>query len=190
MRRDAGKLWLICCGMFVLFGLCGAGSAAVSFDHFPQSSLIYPLPFALLCWLAFLRRAGRVLFAIPLIMLWWYIAYYLAFAGGFAPLYQGGLLKSAISCAAGGLTGGLGLVFSASMCFRPIGRRKYYAWGAVIGVFSAAGFVKQVAEFESNVNTFVGLPIGAFAFWEAAMGTYLFAICSAVVNSAEVMAGQ
>ena len=132
-----------------------------------------PVPFALLCALLFLHKLRAVL-AVPLIIAVWPIAYYASFYLG---LVSGPLLFPAC---VGGFIGGLGLVLCVSVCYRPLLSAEYVFRGAKIGAVSALAFVPWLWSFFANLNS--GDPpqwllTGAFAIWQAAVGTYLYAIC-------------
>jgi len=178
--RNAARFALKCSSTFILFALCGAGSAVISFDHFPEGSFLFPLPFAILCAVLFLRRVVIV----PLIMVVWYFSYFCALETGIVLPIDIGLLRSAGPCIVGGLIGGVGLVLCASSCIRWLASAKYIATGATVGIFSGLSFLPSVEHFKLNVNQgFVRTPVLAFAFWEAMMGTYLYTVCTLVIES-------
>src|ERR1035437_2114469 len=184
--RSARRTALQCSGVLILFAFCGAGSAVISFDRFPEGSFIFPLPFALFCAVLFLRRSRqgqRAIFVVPLIMTVWYLSYFSAFALGMGlPVYVG-LVTSVIPCIVGGLVGGAGLVLCASLCIRGLASAKYIALGATLGICSAFSFLPRLYDYEVNLNQgFARTPILAFAFWEATMGTYLYAVCTLVID--------
>jgi hypothetical protein len=172
--------------VLILFALCGAGSAVVSFDRFPEGSFIFPFPFALLCAVLFLRRSRqgqRAFFVVPLIMTVWYLSYFSAFTLGMGlPVYVG-LVNSAIACIVGGLVGGAGLVLCASLCSSGLASTRYIALGATLGICSAFSFLPRLYHYEMNLSQgFPKTPIFAFALWEAVMGTFLYATCTLVID--------
>lgn len=171
-----------CSGIFALFAVCGAVSAAAFCQRFPdQISFFFPLPFAILISillvLVFSCSLDRVILAALLTMVAWYASY-------FAAYYAGLILSSSASpdsvtpCVLGGFVGGVGLVLCASVCVPQLVSVKYLAIGAIVGVCSALTFVPSIAIYELHLKSggFPPTPIRAFAFWEAMMGTYLFAI--------------
>jgi len=75
----------------------------------------------------------------------------------------------------GGFVGGLGLVLSVSMCHPKLLSLKYPVVGAVIGAVSAQLFEPSIStQFSEHPES----PFLAFAIWQAAVGTYLYAICT------------
>jgi hypothetical protein len=177
--RNAARFAFKCGGILILFALCGAGSAVISFNHFPEGSFFFPLPFAILCALLFLRRVVVV----PLIMLVWYVSYFCAPGSGVVLPIAVGLVRSALPCIVGGLIGGAGLVLCASNCLRWLASAKYIAAGATLGICTAFSFLPSVKELELNLNQgFVHTPVLAFALWEAMMGTYSYAVCTLIVD--------
>jgi hypothetical protein len=173
---------LKCCGIFALFAACGAVSATVFCQRFPDIiSYLFPLPFAflvaILLTFVFSCALDRVVFATLLAIVVWYVSYIAAYFAGFSLSSVSGS-DSVTPCALGGFIGGIGLVFCANVQFPRLVSVKYFAIGAIVGVCSAIAFIPSVGFYESHLNRggFLPAPISAFAFWEATMGTYFFAL--------------
>jgi hypothetical protein len=166
----ASDIALKCVGVFLLFALCGAGSALAAFndssaEHF---SLLFPLPFALLFSVLFLRRTQeghRFIFVVPLMMSTWYLSWFsAAITFGLYPV--------------GGFIGGAALVLCTSICSPELASAKYLAAGALAGLFSSLSFLPYFDQYEMIFAQGYGSrPVLAFAFWEAMVGTYLYAVC-------------
>jgi hypothetical protein len=127
------------------------------------------------CALLFLRTV-RLIFAAALIILVWPIAFAVA---DFFGMEFGDVMSPAC---VGGLIGGLGLVLCVSICQRRVFSPKYLLGGAVVGFVSALSFAPWLKSFYSNINGYPSQPLLllAFAIWQAAVGTYLYAICTHV----------
>lgn len=180
--------WLAYCGIFLLFALCGAGSASLFIRNFPDLTAllyIFPTPFALLCLVLFLRNSAGGIIVAPLMMAVWYIAYFGAF---FADGWVESRLESSLggfiaACVLGGFIGGVGLVLCSGLCYRRLLSAKHIFVGATLGAIFALSFLPRFLDYESNLNRgFTSTPVLSFALWEAIMGTYLYAVC---VNSRE-----
>ena len=160
-----------------LFAACGALSSYWLLPDFPDRwELLFPLPFALLCTVVFMRKAEAVL-AIALAEMVWLISSFAAHALGMwtnlSPLPGFG----------GGLVGGLGLVVFAAICHPYMSSLKRLAYGGLIGSLTGLAFtpwthIYMVQHYGSNINRAFPktVPILAFAVWQAAMGTYLYVI--------------
>ena len=132
-------------------------------------SFLFPLPFALLCAVLFLRGAPeghRVIFVVPLMMATWYVAQFLASA--ILGLYP-----------VGGLIGGIALVLSTSLCCPKLYSEEFILSGAIIGTVSSFTFFPYFDRYERIFDQGYGSrPVFAFALWQALMGAYLFAVCT------------
>jgi len=164
----------------ILFAACGAGSSATLLLHFPGNlDLRFAVPFALLSALLFIRTR-RAFFAVPLMIAVWAISSPSAyFVGMFTRMSLApGLI--------GGFIGALGLVLSVAICYPSLFSVKYFALGASIGTLCGALFepwvkVYVATDFRMSTNPNVALgqiPVTAFAVWQAALGTYLYALCA------------
>ena len=163
-------------GVALLFAICGTMSAThlLSSGWEPtQVHMMFAVPFALLCAVLFLRT-GRIILAAPLMIAVWVAACVAATWTGmaraqdvFSPVYVGGIV------------GGLGLVLCASICYWRLILPKYLFGGAVIGAVSALPFAPWLRLYTSHLNSPPPTPpLLAFAIWQAAVGTYLYAICT------------
>lgn len=180
--NDAIIMSLKCCGIFSLFAACGAVSAASFCERFPDHiSLYLPLPFAILLAILFAFvfscTFDRVILAALLTIVVWVVSLAAAYLSGMV-LSSNSNRDSVTPCVLGGFIGGIGLVVCASACIPQLASVKYLAIGAIIGVCSALAFEPSLEIYELNMPSgeFPPAPIRAFAFWEAMMGTYLFAI--------------
>ncbi len=160
-------------GVAVLFAICGTCSPiydARSFGEGPPP-LMLPVPFALLCALLFLRQ-WRAIIAVPLMVAVWVAAYTFGYFLGWAsPVLLGP------GC--GGFIGGGGLVLCAAICHRRLLSRENVFRGAVIGSVSGLAFAPWAGVHYMQLN--FEPPKGpalllAFAIWQAAVGTYLYAV--------------
>lgn len=179
MNEETLLAGLKSCSVAVLFAACGAGSSATLLPHFPNKfELGFAIPFALLCALLFMRMR-RAVFAVPLMIAVWLISSFAAFSVGMsthASLFPGMV---------GGFIGALGLVLCVAICYPSLFSMKYLAFGALIGFLCGALFgpwarVYMATEFSMSTNPDVPLsqmPVMAFAVWQAAVGTYLYALC-------------
>jgi hypothetical protein len=160
-------------GVALLFAICGDLSAEHLLSGFPDHWVtMLPIPFAVLCVVLFLRT-WRAVFAVPLIVAVWLASSWVADFVGMDSRYD-----LAPGCV-GGLIGGIGLVLCVSTCYGRLISPKYLFGGAVIGSVGALAFAPWVTLFKSHLNSYTpNPPLLAFAIWQAAMGTYLYAICT------------
>jgi hypothetical protein len=161
-------------GVALLFAICGASSVQFLSWDFPDNlPKLLPIPFAIVCALLFLRTV-RVIFAVPLMVLVWPLAFALA---DFSAMEFHDVISPACI---GGLIGGLGLVLCVSVCQGRMFSSRYLLGGAVVGSFSALSFAPWLRSFYSHINGYPSQPLLllAFAVWQAAVGTYLYAICT------------
>ena len=166
---------LILAGVMVLFAVCGAGSAlfVFKFGRLAASGLVLPLSFPLLCALL-LMRTRKAFLACPLM-----IAAVLVAATVTAYLILATLMfhisSLVIPVLAGGALGGAGITLSCAVQYRQLLSRSRLLGAAVVGGVAALPFSPLVAPFGRPDPRLVAL---AFAIWEAAVGTYLYAICT------------
>ena len=83
---------------------------------------------------------------------------------------------------AGGIIGGLGCVLSISTCYGRLLSPDYLFRGAGVGAVSALAFGPWLVSFYLHIGSPVD-PLQpsllfAFAVWQAAVGTYLYSICT------------
>ncbi len=169
------KRVLTLAGVLALFACCGAGSALFVFKykHVAASGLVYPLSFPLLCARLFMRTRKAFL-ACPLM-----IAAQLVAAGVAAYLILIALVlhisSYAIPVLVGGALGGVGATLSCAVQYRQLLSRSHLLGAALVGGLAALSFSSVVAPFGRPDRRLVVL---AFAILEAAVGTYLYAICT------------
>lgn len=162
-------------GVAALFACCGAGSALFvwRYGHVAASGLVYPLSLPLLCALLFMRTRKAFL-AYPLM-----VAAELVAATVTAYLILAALVfhisSFVIPVLAGGALGGGGLTLSCAVQHRQLLSRSRLLGAALVGGLAALPFSTLVAPFGRPDPRLVAL---AFAIWEAAVGTYLFANCT------------
>lgn len=160
-----------------LFAICGDWSAQFFGDQASQVHR-FSVPFALLSALLFLRKR-MVIVALPLMVAVWHVAYMAAIALGFELGSEDYLFPPLV----GGLIGGLGLVLCAATCHRRLIAPYYLFGGSVIGVVSALPFGVWLRYHYLHLND-PHNPLQllyirrACAIWQAAVGTYLYAICT------------
>jgi hypothetical protein len=78
----------------------------------------------------------------------------------------------------GGLIGGLGLVLCVGTCYRRLLSPRYLLRGAAIGTLAALPFALWAWLFMRQDYGSRNVAPFAFAIWQAAMGRYLYAICT------------
>jgi len=83
--------------------------------------------------------------------------------------------SDAIPVLVGGALGGLGITLSCAVQYRQLLSRLRLIGGALVGGLAALPFSSLVAPFGQPDRHRVVL---AFAIWEAAVGTYLYANCT------------
>ena len=161
----------------ILFAACGALSSFWLLPHFPDRwDFLFPLPFALLSTVLFMRKAAAV-FAIALTDIVWLVSSFTAFAAGMASHL------SPLPGFVGGSIGGLGLLLCAVICHPSVFSLKRVAYAGLIGSIAGLAFVPwtqiYIEQHEgANLERVFAktVPIQAFAIWQAAMGTYLYVI--------------
>jgi hypothetical protein len=169
----------------VLFAACGAWSA-----QFPMTeragwmNCALPLPFAVLCALLFMRKAWAVL-VVPLMVAVWFIAYQAATVVGFQTTPEEYLIPVGV----GGFIGGLGVTLSASICSRRLLSPGCLLGAALIGCVGALPFGFWLRSYYAHSSPWFD-PLQpfrlrySFATWQAAVGTYLYAICASAKKKA------
>lgn len=177
MTEDSLLAGLKVISIAILFAACGALSSFSLLPDFPDHwEFIFPLPFALLCAVLFLRKAQAV-FAIALADIVWLVSSFAAFGAGMESRL------SPLPGLFGGLIGGLGLVLCSVICYPSVFSLKRVAYGGLIGSLAGLAFTSWteiyiVQHYGDNINRVFPktVPIQAFAIWQAAMGTYLYLI--------------
>ncbi len=178
----SAKRVLTLAGVAALFACCGAGSALFVFKygHLAASGLVYPLSFPLLCALL-LMRTRKAFLAYPLM-----IAAELVAAAAATYLILIALVlhisSDVIPVLVGGALGGLGISLSCAVQYRQLLSRPRLIGAALIGGLAALPFSSLVAPFGQPDPRLVVL---AFAIWEAAVGTYLYANCTSIDQEAK-----
>ncbi len=177
MNDDSLLAGLKVISVAILFAACGALSSYLLLPDFPDRfEVIFPLPFAFLCTVLFMRKAEAVL-AIALVEIVWQISVFAATGAGMASHL------SPLPGFVGGLVGGFGLFVCAVICHPYMSSLKRLAYGGLIGSIAGLTFVPWTQiymEQHDGVNMErvfpKTVPILAFAIWQAAMGTYLYLI--------------
>jgi hypothetical protein len=161
-------------GAAMAFAACGALSAALflRFPDWPEhqgpvGGLVFPLPFALLCTLSFMR-ARRALLIVPAMVLAWLAANAVA-----AQIYGSyGVTRPYLVACMGGVVGGFIVTLSASIGRLRLLWPQYPIAGCAIGGLSAVPIAFYLQSFPPHpLHLYLAL-----ASWQAAMGTYLYAI--------------
>jgi hypothetical protein len=179
----------------LLFAICGALSARYLLTSgwsvvFPRQIRTIPaVPFALLCAILCLRT-WRIVFAIPLMVGVWYVSARAGYLVGWLLATHFPILPGCV----GGFIGGFGLVVSAATCYGQRITPKHVFYGVAVGGISALPFAFWTATYTANVASpddgALPLLVPAFAIWQAAVGTYLYAICAAIRKAATAVASQ
>jgi len=189
MNEDSLLAGLKVVSVAILFAACGALSSYLLLPDFPRRfEFIFPLPFALLCSVLFMRKAEAV-FAIALAEIVWLISSFAAFVAG----TDSNL--SPLPGFVGGSIGGLGLVLCAVISHPSVFSLKRLAYGGLIGSLSGLAFtswtqIYMEQHYGDNVNRVFPktVPILAFAIWQAAVGTYLYLISRNATHNRVVQA--
>jgi tryptophan-rich sensory protein len=155
----------------LLFAACGALSL-VAFKmspYYPVYMLFgFPVPFALLWTLLFMRTRRAVLIIPSMATAWLVSLVVIAQIGARVGIFQRFLPECV-----GGMVGGFAVTLSAAIGQRRLLAPKYLIAACSIGAISSIpfGFLPD----DHSKDAFVlWIP---FAIWQAAMGTYLYAIC-------------
>jgi len=171
----SSKRVLTLVGVAALFVSCGAGSALFvwRFGHLAASGLVYPFSFPLLCALLFMRTR-RAFLACSLMIAAEGVAVCVTVCLGLAAM--GLKIESwAIPVFAGGATAGVGVTLSCAVPYRQLLSRSRLLGAALVGGLAALPFSTVAIPFGRPDQRLVAL---ALAIWEAAVGTYLYAICT------------
>jgi hypothetical protein len=175
--NDAQLFGLKCIAGAILFALCGGLSAAL-LQQFPSVPgdlyYLFPIPFAALCTLLFMRKPKGLLVAVLMVTVW-PVAFAVAFeVGAERADYR-------LPGCVGGLVGALGLVLCASICHRSFLSLKYLAIAALIGstfglAFSSWTRLYYATDLNRGPSANQLAPMYAFAIWQACVGTYLYGL--------------
>lgn len=202
MKSKAALTALRYVGVAMAFGACGVLSARYCLeDNFPMPRTggyyLLGFPFALLCTIWFIRtpstrgvgnKASRISVVIIFMGLTWIVSAKVAPVALIVPMKVGpGALAWGDLCPAwfGGLIGGLGLTLSASIGCERLFSPRYLIAGGVIGCLSASpiGIWMEIVSSIGRSNITPPLLTDhhlyyAFGIWQAAMGVYLYGICT------------
>ena len=173
----------------LLFALCGAVSAwfLVPAARIDKPAPLFPFPFIILCALLCLplrRRSigtiGLMIGSIILMFVTWGIAQGLA---SIVPPLGGPFRPFIMPCVVGGFIGGLGLFLSASICYPRFLLLQYLSGclgGVLLGSVSGLAFVPWLHDCFDHLYSSASMPllVQGVAVWQAAVGTYLYAICN------------
>ena len=169
----------------LLFALCGAWSAAMflPLQHFPIGIVgpndlyrVFPLPFAFLCTLLFMRTVRAFLIVPLMVAAWWasilvagrmWLPWAIGYDNPFGP-----------ACV-GGMVGGLGVTLTAAIGKPRLLSPKYLVTSCALGAVSAVPLALWL-----RLSREPHALMWSFALWQAAMGTYLSAIWIAVSRKA------
>ena len=173
--REASKYVVVA----VLFALCGGWSAQFPMpEHFGWMNCVLPLPFAVLCAMLFMRTSKAAL-AVTFMVAVWLAAYLTAMAVGMLAGHQEHLIPVGM----GGFIGGLGVALSASVCHRRLLSPTWLLAAALTGCAAALPFGFWLRSYYLTLNS-PDDPLQplrlryAFAIWQGAVGTYLYAVCT------------
>jgi hypothetical protein len=167
-------------GAALLFAICGAWSAHLLTIEADWAVFAFPVPFALLCVVLFLRTAKAILI-VPLNLVVWLAAHVTAVA---VALEVGNDSSFFPMCLAG-LVGGLGLALCAGIAHRPMLSLRHLIVAAVVGCAGGAAFGPWLDAHLDSLRP-GGLPDPlkplrlqyACAIWQTAIGTYLYTVCT------------
>jgi hypothetical protein len=163
-------------GVALLFGVCG-GLSSVLVDAEKRGGLLPVVVFALLSAVLFLRSRKKIL-AAPLIVAVFPVAGISATAMGLGL----GVLYPLGACF-GGLVGGMGVTLATSIGYPRLRSRRYLMGGGAIGCLAALPFSMWLyLQSKDSNDAYLWLHI-SFAIWQAAVGTYLYAVCAHVEKS-------
>jgi ABC-type thiamin/hydroxymethylpyrimidine transport system permease subunit len=157
----------------LLFAICGAWSAArfLPLPDFPErmDPIVYalPFPFALLCTLLFLRTLWAIL-----IVPWMALAWLAAIITAVQVAVRVGIWLP--PACVGGTVGGLVVALSAAVAKDQLRSLQNLVVAGIVGGIAAVPFGFWLW---GNSQQPLGLWL-SFAIWQAAVGTYLYAICT------------
>ena len=140
-----------------------------------------PLPFAFLSFVLFLTPKARGLWALPLSIPAWLVAW---FSTLFVMVHV--VAVPFVAMWVGGLVGGLGVTLSAGIVYHRLLSSRYLIRAAMIGGVSALPFgfwLILLSGGESVPLQSLRLRC-AFAIWQAAVGTYLYVVCTRLKKGA------
>ncbi len=161
----------------ILFAVCGALSSLWLLPDFPDRfEFLFPLPFALLCTVLFMRK-DKAVFAVVLMEIIWLISSFAGFSAGASTRL------SPLPGFVGGSIGGVGLVLCVAVCHPSVLSLKRLGYGGLIGAIAGLAFtswtqVYMDQHYGANANQVFPktVPIQAFAIWQAVVGAYLYVI--------------
>jgi hypothetical protein len=168
-------------GAALLFAICGAWSSRLLSIEADWAVCAFPVPFALLCVLLFLRTTKAILI-VPLNLVVWLAAYMTAMAVAFEVRNEHYLFPMCLA----GLVGGLGLALCAGIAHRPMLSSKHLIVAGVVGCAGGAAFGPWLAAHFESLR-FGGGPRDplqplrlqyACAVWQTVVGTYLYTVCT------------
>jgi hypothetical protein len=166
MRNRLHSLELV--GVALLYAVCGGLSSFVFNRHF-QAGWLIGVTFALLTALLLLNSPRKII-AAPLIIVLW-LAMYLSLGLASFAVDTGGLW-------AAGLVGGLGVSLAVAIGYRKLRSVLYLPLGGVIGALAAFSFGTSLHSCDGIDPEPVLRVHLSFAIWQAAVGTYLYAVCA------------
>lgn len=172
---------LKCAAVAILLAACGAWSSSVLLPSFPgRFDLFFPIPFAVLCTLLFMRTKIAPLAAFLMCFVWYLALLVANFVGMGRHDYR-------LPGCVGSLVGAIGLLLCAAISNRSLFSIKHFVIGALIASIaglSFASWTQMYYAFDLNRGP-AGAPpppIHAFAIWQAMIGTYLYALCTQVIS--------
>lgn len=173
-------------GVAILFAACGAWQARF-FPYGGEALSVRTLqiPFALLCAVLFLRTVKAIL-AVPLIVVVWVLAWKTAVWLGMELGSEDHLTPMCV----GGFVGGLGLALCAAICHRRSLSLFSLLGAGFTGCVAALPFGLWLRSYYLNLHGAADplQPLRlqyAFAIWQAAVGTYLYAVCTQAKKKAQ-----
>ncbi len=167
------------------FALCGALSLRLLPGH-PFVGLLFPLPFAVLSALLFLRSPKAILSVALSVPVY--------FAAQFTANVTAAILPWLCMCL-GGSVGGAGLAFAFGFVRPRLLSLQRLLRVAGVGAVAAVPFVFWFTAFLPNFGKGPDpreplLLLCSFATWQAVVGTYLYAVCARAGEKARPTSGH
>ena len=173
----------------LLFGLCGAASCRLFSEAHGWDAFLLPIPFGVVSWFLFLRSAKAIL-VVPLHVLVWAIAYYIAMVLAVSITPQSDYFPM---CAAG-FVGGAGVFLASGIADERLLSWRCLLGACLVGCTAALPFGLWLAEkhaairlsMNAHEDTLQPLRLQcSYAIWQAGVGTYLYTVCTVLKRKAD-----
>lgn len=178
-------------GVVLLFGLCGLLSGRFFEVNGGWRTLLLPIPFGVAAAFLFLRSAKAIL-VVPLYALVWTMAYFVAMDMAISRTPQSDYIPMCLA----GLVGGLGVCLASGIVNRCLLSRRYLLAACLVGCVAALPFGLWLGEIHRalSINAHEDALqatrlLCSFAIWQAAVGAYLYVVCTGWKRKQDAGAG-